>query len=145
MSSSGNRESRSEEYRQSDLFEMSLSTNPSQSPPDLRPPVNSDLAPPTTASQGAGSGGGIIRKLSKKEKRFHLARDDGKYAELNPISPLEAKREYGDTLKLNPVGPAFVGVAKEGVVTSHNTVSAVPGPEEGKCLGNTVSWYNTVS
>ena len=61
-----------------------------------------------------------------------------RYAELNPINPLEAKKEFGEKLRLNPVGPAFGGVAtataasEEGrVITSHNS-SSVPGPEGSK-------------
>ncbi len=83
------------------------------------------------------------QRLSKKEKRFQLSKDDGRYAELNPINPHEAKKEFGEKLRLNPVGPAFGGgVAspattaeeeKGRVITSHNT-SSVPGPEGGKCL-----------
>ena len=51
------------------------------------------------------------RRLSKKEKKFHLSKDDGSYSELKPINPHEAKKEFGDTLKLNPVGPAFQSAA----------------------------------
>ena len=79
------------------------------------------------------------RRLSKKEKKFQLSKDDGSYSELKPIDPHHAKKEFGDTLKLNPVGPAFqsaAGVAaQEGaengvgpktrsdhVTTAHNVV-----------------------
>lgn len=55
--------------------------------------------------------GGVIKKMSKKEKRFHLSKDDGRYSELNPISPHEAKREFGESLRLKPVDPMLVGVA----------------------------------
>lgn len=51
------------------------------------------------------------RRLSKKEKKFQLSKDDGCYSELNPIDPHDAKKEFGDTLKLNPVGPAFLSAA----------------------------------
>ena len=47
------------------------------------------------------------RRLSKKEKKFQLSKDDGSYSELKPIDPHDAKKQFGDTLKLNPVGPAF--------------------------------------
>ena len=47
-------------------------------------------------------------KLSKKEKRLQLQKDDGSYSELRPIDPRDAKREFGESLRLNPVGPAFV-------------------------------------
>lgn len=49
----------------------------------------------------------VKRRLSKKEKKFQLSKDDGSYSELNPIDPHDAKKQFGDTLKLNPVGPAF--------------------------------------
>lgn len=48
-----------------------------------------------------------MKKLSKKEKRFQLSRDDGAYCELSTIDPLAAQSEFGDNLRLNPVGPAF--------------------------------------
>lgn len=75
------------------------------------------------------------KKMSKKEKRFHLSKDDGKYAELNPINPHEAKKEFGHTLRLNPVGPAFGGRGsqEEGQVMMSHTTSSVPGPEECEC------------
>ena len=75
------------------------------------------------------------KKLSKKEKKFQLSRDDGKYAELNPINPHEAQKEFGNTLRLNPVGSAFGGVslAEEGQVVTTHSASAVPGPEGGEC------------
>ena len=47
-------------------------------------------------------------KLSKKEKKFQLQKDDGTYTELQPIDPQDAKRQFGESLRLNPVGPAFV-------------------------------------
>ena len=85
------------------------------------------------------------RRLSKKEKKFQLSKDDGSYAELKPVDPHDAKKEFGDTLKLNPVGPAFLVAAaaatqsdagqeaeqkNEGdhVTTAHNVVDS-----EGKC------------
>ncbi len=55
-------------------------------------------------------------RLSKKQKRFQLQKDDGKYAELCPIDPQDAKKDYGESLRLNPVGPTF---------------SQVPGPSLG--------------
>ena len=86
------------------------------------------------------------RRLSKKEKKFQLSKDDGSYAELKPVDPHDARKEFGNTLKLNPVGPAFQaaaaaavgqGGAKQGaglggdgdhVTTAHNVVES-----EGKC------------
>lgn len=81
------------------------------------------------------------RRLSKKEKKFQLSKDDGSYSELKPINPHEARKEFGDTLKLNPVGPAFQaaatvegGAVKEAgndsdhVTTAHNVVAS-----EGTC------------
>lgn len=67
-------------------------------------------------------------KMSKKEKKFHLSKDDGRYAELNPISPHEAKMEFGETLRLNPVGPELGGVAS----SEEGNTSAVPGPESSE-------------
>ena len=80
------------------------------------------------------------RRLSKKEKKFHLSKDDGSYSELKPINPHEAKKEFGNTLKLNPVGPAFqaaaagvgggagqgvgLGGEEEHVTTAHNVVDS---------------------
>lgn len=112
--------------------------DPTVSVPTASDPVTSA---PVTSYPGSDVGGYPIamrtesRKLSKREKKFQLSRDDGKYAELNPINPHEARKEYGDTLRLNPVGPAFGGVAslEEGqVITSHNT-SSIPGSEGSKC------------
>ncbi len=73
------------------------------------------------------------KRLSKKDKIFQLSKDTGAYAELSPINPMEAKKEFGNNLKLNPVGPAFGVLAEEGqVVTTHN---ATPPPtSQGECL-----------
>lgn len=113
-----------------------LTSDPVMSAPVTSDPVNPD---PKTSDPDKRliAKRTDAKKMSKKEKKFHLSKDDGKYAELNPINPHEAKLEYGDTLRLNPVGPAFGGVAslEEGqVVTSHNT-SSVPGPEDSELGG----------
>lgn len=68
------------------------------------------------------------KKMSKKEKKFHLSKDDGRYAELNPINPHQAKKEFGNTLRLNPVGPSFGGVAS---LEEGQAVNSVPVPDEG--------------
>lgn len=71
------------------------------------------------------------KRLSKKDKRFQLSKDTGAYAELSPINPVEAQKEFGATLKLNPVGPAFGTKAEESqTVTNHN--SSTPLPNEGE-------------
>ena len=70
------------------------------------------------------------KRLSKKDKKFQLSKDTGAYAELSPINPVEAQKEFGNTLKLNPVGPAFGMLAEEGqTVTNHNSV---PLPNQGE-------------
>ena len=77
--------------------------------------------------------------MSKKEKRFRLSKDDGRYSELNPINPFEAKREFGDSLKLKTVdskgvvlvsGPNddHVGLSEEGPSVSS---SIIPQLEDG--------------
>jgi hypothetical protein len=67
------------------------------------------------------------RRLSKKEKKFQLSKDDGSYAELKPVNPHDAKKEFGNTLKLNPVGPAFQQAAASAVGQG--------GAEQGAGLG----------
>ena len=96
--------------------------------PEPRPPV--DTPDPAEGGQRMSRvvQRGESKRLSKKEKRFQLSKDDGQYAELNPINPHQAQKEFGGKLRLNPVGPAFGGVASAEVITSHNT-SAVPGLE----------------
>ena len=78
-----------------------------------------------------GSGG----RLSKKEKKFQLAKDDGRYTELRPIDPQVARKEYGESLRLNPVGPAFASLDSppEGETPSKalNLVSPSGDPEQG--------------
>ncbi len=77
------------------------------------------------------------RRLSKKEKKFQLSKDDGSYAELKPVDPHDARKEFGNTLKLNPVGPAFQAAAAavghggaelgdddDHVTTAHNVVES---------------------
>lgn len=59
------------------------------------------------------------RRLSKKEKKFQLSKDDGSYAELKPVNPHDAKKEFGNTLKLNPVGPAFQQAAAASTAVGH--------------------------
>ena len=65
------------------------------------------------------------KRMSNKEKRFQLRKDDGSYSELKPISPHDAQRQFGDSLRLNPVGPAFEAQATANdpeTVTAHNAV-----------------------
>ncbi len=74
---------------------------------------------------------GDNKRLSRKDKKFQLSKDTGAYAELSPINPVEAQKEFGGNLKLNPVGPAFGTRAEDGqTVTAHNSVS-VPNQSEG--------------
>ena len=76
-----------------------------------------------------------MKKLSKKEKRFQLSKDDGAYCELSTIDPLAAKSEFGDNLRLNPIGPAFVRGSSESskqgssdTVTMHNSPNPAEAP-----------------
>ena len=69
------------------------------------------------------------RRLSKKEKKFQLSKDDGSYAELKPVNPHDAKKEFGNTLKLNPVGPAFQQAA------ASTAIGHQGGAEQGTGLG----------
>ena len=78
---------------------------------------------------------GATRKMSKKEKRFHLLKDDGRYTELNPISPHDAQKEFGESLRLNPVHPkgpgegsGTPGVELPDGGASFSSSSAVPQP-----------------
>lgn len=126
-------------------FTTSSSEQPTQAMATTSDPIPSDLntppttSEPTTLSPLTSEGGHSIgkrsegKKLSKKEKKFQLSKDDGKYAELNPINPHDAQKEFGNTLRLNPVGPAFGGMAsleESQVITTHNT--SVPGPQGGE-------------
>ena len=83
-------------------------------------------------SQKMAVPGPIQKRMSSKEKRFQLQKDDGSYSELQPISPLEAKRQFGESLRLNPVGPAFGNQSTSSkepqTVTAHNT--GPPEPEQ---------------
>ena len=115
-----------------------LTHSPAPSPrptptPSPDPATNPDPTPSALEPKRSGS-----KRMSKKEKKFHLSKDDGRYAELNPINPHEAKREYGDTMRLNPVGPAFGGVASslEEGREADATSSAVPQPQESELLGS---------
>ena len=77
-----------------------------------------------------------VKKLSKKEKRFQLSKDDGAYCELSTIDPLAVQSEFGENLRLNPVGPAFVTGASSSpskrlsgsVVTAHNSPDPLAQP-----------------
>ncbi len=93
--------------------ESLVSEESSVSPPPPHP-SSADPDPNTHTARAASKPS--KNRLSKKEKRFQLQKDDGKYAELCPINPQEAKKEFGESLRLNPVGPAF---------------SQVPGPSSG--------------
>ena len=73
-----------------------------------------------------------VRKLSKKEKRYLLSKDDGRYAELNPINPHEAKKEFGKSLRLNPVLPDEGGAERQ--TNSSHRASCLPGQEGGTYL-----------
>ena len=123
----------------------SPNTDPSTAEP-CKSPLTSEPSEPVTPDPDSSKRASHLvkrdgsKRLSKKEKRFQLSKDDGKYAELNPINPHDAKKEFGEKLRLNPVGPAFGSVASAGgtleegqVITSHNT-SSVPGPEGSELL-----------
>ena len=91
-------------------------------------PLPSKGSPPSTEGSPLPVQG---RKLSKKEKRFQLSRDDGAYCELSNIDPITAKSEFGVNLRLNPVGPAFVPPPPshhEPQETKGDTVTAHNGP-----------------
>lgn len=79
------------------------------------------------------------RRLSKKEKKFQLSKDDGSYAELKPVNPHDAKKEFGNTLKLNPVGPAFQAAA-----ASIGQSGAEQGAELGGDGGHVTTAHNVV-
>ena len=79
----------------------------------------------STSSQSLAAPRQSQKRMSNKEKRFQLRKDDGSYSELKPISPHDAQRQFGDSLRLNPVGPAFESQATANdpeTVTVHNTV-----------------------
>ena len=106
-------------------------------------PLDNQEAPHLPAEAGQRQSGLLekplpakTKKLSKKEKRFQLSKDDGTYSELSPISPLVAKSEFGDSLRLNPVGPAFASsnstTAVGGAVTAHNCPDQLEKPVAGE-------------
>ncbi len=85
------------------------------------------------AEATSGEEGPLVRKMTKKEKRFALSKDRGQYSELNPISPHEAKKEFGESLHLkpveSPVGYVAVGGAVGGAAADGTSLSsAVPQP-----------------
>ena len=136
--------------RHSEIFDMSLSTevdssvhlNRTWSEPNAK--KNTANLPGKEARLSQISERSEKRRLSKKEKKFQLSKDDGSYSELKPINPHEAKKEFGDTLKLNPVGPAFqsaatavqggaeteagLGSEEDRVTTVHNVVDRQGNP-----------------
>ena len=68
-----------------------------------------------------------MKKLSKKEKRFQLSRDDGAYCELSTIDPVTAvQSDSAGNVRLNPIGPTFLASfpgqpgSPGAVTTSHN-------------------------
>lgn len=83
-----------------------------------------------------------MKKLSKKEKRFQLSRDDGAYCELSSIDPVTAVRsDSSGNVRLNPIGPAFLASfpgqpesPRAAAVTSHNgpTPSVAGQPNNGE-------------
>ena len=87
----------------------------------------------TSSSNGARAGeeSALVRKMTKKEKKFVLSRDKGQYSELNPISPHEARQEFGDSLHLKQVEPPVDGVVEDPVAVSSSSSSAVPQPNPG--------------
>ena len=134
-----------QQRQQSAFFETPISA-------ELAEPLNrtwSEPYPKDSAAKLPGKGTRVsqlsersgTRRLSKKEKKFQLSKDDGSYAELKPVDPHDARKEFGNTLKLNPVGPAFQaaaaaigqGGAEQGaglggdgdhVTTAHNVVES---------------------
>ena len=93
----------------------------------------SPTVPSRDTSQHSGGGNVIVNRMSRKEKRFQLQKDDGSYSELKPINPQDAKKEYGENLRLNPVGPAFAQPSStKNTVTAHNTdqAPAVPADQQ---------------
>ena len=72
------------------------------------------------------------KRMSNKEKRFQLRKDDGSYSELKPISPHDAQRQFGDSLRLNPVGPAF---GAQATANDPETVTAAPSDPSRARLG----------
>jgi len=102
--------------------------------------TSSGSVPSPGASGGEGSSrsseakseeeGTMARKMTKREKKFVLSKDKGQYSELNPISPHEARQEFGDSLHLKQVEPPVGGVSEEPAAVS-NSSSAVPQPNPG--------------
>ena len=126
---------------------MSLRTEGGQRssvPPPTDGGQRSSIPPPTDGGQrlsvapptDAGGGYDISSKrMSKKEKRFQLSKDDGAYSELTEINPHQAKKEFGQTLRLNPVGPAFPAQTdqsdlSQSITTSHNASAVEEDPEQ---------------
>ena len=96
-------------------------------------PRTSDREPSNRLSDPkSGEEGGVARKMTKREKKFALARDRGQYSELNPISPHEAKKEFGESLHLKPVEAPAVGTEEHSSTADAVTFSsAVPQPNAG--------------
>ena len=95
----------------------------------------------SVSSQSLTAPGHNQKRMSNKEKRFQLRKDDGSYSELKPISPHDAQRQFGDSLRLNPVGPAFGAQATANnpeTVTVHN---AVPNKSSASKQGFMGSYY----
>ena len=131
-----------QQRQRSVIFDMSTSA-------ELAEPLNRTWSEPyakDSATKLPGKGARVSqliserserRRLSKKEKKFQLSKDDGSYAELKPVDPHDARKEFGNTLKLNPVGPAFQAAAAavgqggaelgddgDHVTTAHNVVES---------------------
>ena len=84
-----------------------------------------------------------MKRMTKKEKQFHLSKDTGVYSQLNPISLHEAQREYGKSLRLYPSdskrqGESFVGFAVEvpNEEAYSNSSSAIPQHLSMPVIGN---------
>ena len=93
----------------------------------------------SASSQSLTAPGQSQKRMSNKEKRFQLRKDDGSYSELKPISPHDAQRQFGDSLRLNPVGPAFGGQATANdpeTVTVHNVVPDKPSESKQGFMGS---------
>ena len=95
--------------------------NDNEAPPTLpartyvtRRYSNQELEPPVGSEVRGGRHGSVplpvkMKKLSRKEKKFQLSRDDGAYCELSAVDPVTAvQSDAAGNVRLNPIGPAFL-------------------------------------
>ena len=118
---------------------------PAKTYKDYRHYSNQELLPPGLEGRG-GRHKSVplpvkMKKLSKKEKRFQLSKDDGAYCELSTIDPVTAvQSDSAGNVRLNPIGPAFLASfpgqpgSPGAVTTSHNgpTPSVAGQPNNGE-------------